>query len=67
MSAYALRLFDVGFFSGIFGAFYATLVARNVLGIEDSHSSEFAPDPEPTIKTGISTMTLGALELLGRP
>jgi hippurate hydrolase len=31
------------------------------------HSSEFAPDPEPTIKTGISTLTLGALELLGRP
>jgi hippurate hydrolase len=31
------------------------------------HSSEFAPDPEPTIKTGISVMTLGALELLGRP
>ena len=31
------------------------------------HSSEFAPDPEPTIKAGISTLTLGALELLGRP
>jgi hippurate hydrolase len=31
------------------------------------HSSEFAPDPEPTIKTGISTLALGALELLGRP
>ena len=31
------------------------------------HSSEFAPDPEPTIKTGISVMTLGALELLGKP
>ena len=31
------------------------------------HSSEFAPDPEPTIKTGISVMTLGALELLAKP
>jgi len=31
------------------------------------HSSEFAPDPEPTLKTGISTLTLGALELLGKP
>lgn len=31
------------------------------------HSSEFAPDPEPTLKTGIATLTLGALELLGRP
>ena len=31
------------------------------------HSSEFAPDPEPTLKTGIATLTAGALELLGRP
>jgi hippurate hydrolase len=30
------------------------------------HSSEFAPDPEPTIKTGVTTVTLAALELLGR-
>ena len=31
-SAYALRLLDVGYFSGMFGAFYATLVTRNPLG-----------------------------------
>ncbi len=31
------------------------------------HSSEFAPDPEPTIKTGVSTVTIAALELLGKP
>jgi hippurate hydrolase len=31
------------------------------------HSSEFAPDPEPTIKTGVATFTLTALELLGKP
>jgi hippurate hydrolase len=31
------------------------------------HSSEFAPDPEPTIKAGVTAMTLSALELLARP
>jgi hippurate hydrolase len=31
------------------------------------HSSEFAPDPEPTIKTGAAALTLVALELLGKP
>lgn len=30
------------------------------------HSSKFAPDPDPTIKTGVMTMTGAALELLGR-
>ena len=31
------------------------------------HSSQFAPDPEPTIKTGASALTLAALELLNKP
>ena len=31
------------------------------------HSSEFAPDPEPTIKTGAAALTVAALELLGKP
>jgi len=31
------------------------------------HSSEFAPDPAPSIRTGVETVTLAALELLGRP
>src|SRR4051812_10281325 len=31
------------------------------------HSSGFAPDREPTIKTAASVLTLSALELLGRP
>ncbi len=31
------------------------------------HSSEFAPDREPTIKTGVATLTTAALELLGKP
>jgi hippurate hydrolase len=31
------------------------------------HSSEFAPDPEPTIKAGVTAMTLSALELFDRP
>lgn len=30
------------------------------------HSPFFAPDPEPTIKTGVRTMTIAALELLGK-
>jgi hippurate hydrolase len=31
------------------------------------HSSGFAPDREATIRTGVRTVTLAALELLGRP
>lgn len=31
------------------------------------HSSTFAPDREPTIRTAASALTLSALELLGRP
>jgi hippurate hydrolase len=31
------------------------------------HSSEFAPDREPTIRTGVKTVTLAAMELLGKP
>jgi amidohydrolase len=31
------------------------------------HSSEFAPDKEPTIKTGVSALTVAAMELLGKP
>jgi amidohydrolase len=31
------------------------------------HSSEFAPDREPTIRTGVTSLTLAALEVLGKP
>jgi metal-dependent amidase/aminoacylase/carboxypeptidase family protein len=31
------------------------------------HSSEWAPDREPTLKTGAAALTVAALELLGRP
>jgi hippurate hydrolase len=31
------------------------------------HSSEFAPDREATLRTGVKTVTLAALELLGKP
>lgn len=31
------------------------------------HSSQFAPDREPTLKTGSSALTIAALELLGKP
>jgi len=30
------------------------------------HSSEFAPDPEPTLKAGAAALTVAALELLGK-
>jgi amidohydrolase len=30
------------------------------------HSSQFAPDPEPTIKTGVAAMTAVVLELMGK-
>ena len=32
-----------------------------------SHTSRLAPDREPTLRTGVSTLTLSALELLGKP
>ncbi|HYD83632.1 MAG TPA: amidohydrolase, partial [Opitutus sp.] len=31
------------------------------------HSSKFAPDPEPTIKTGVTVLTATALDLLAKP
>lgn len=31
------------------------------------HSSNFLPDQEPTIRTGVAAFTLSALELLGKP
>ena len=31
------------------------------------HNSRFAPDREPTIRTGVAAFTLSVLELLGRP
>jgi hippurate hydrolase len=31
------------------------------------HSATFAPDREPTIRTGTTVLTLSALELLGKP
>ena len=30
------------------------------------HSSLWAPDPEPTIKTGVTAMTAAVLELMGK-
>ena len=32
-----------------------------------SHTARLAPDREPTLRTGVSTLTLSALELLGKP
>jgi len=42
-------------------------VGGDVNRVPSMHSSEFAPDREPTLKTGISAMTIAALEVLGKP
>jgi metal-dependent amidase/aminoacylase/carboxypeptidase family protein len=34
--------------------------------LEPLHSARYAPEPEPTIKTGVTAMTAAALELLGK-
>ena len=45
-----------------------SLAAAHAAGKElpSLHSSAFAPDREPTIRTGATTLTVAALELLGR-
>jgi hippurate hydrolase len=45
---------------------YAAAVA-NGTPLPSLHSSEFAPDRERTIRTGVTALTLSALELLGKP
>ncbi len=42
----------------------ATAEGRKLPGL---HSSGFAPDREPTIRTGVTVLTVSALELLGKP
>jgi hippurate hydrolase len=41
--------------------------AREGGSLPSLHSDQFAPVPEPTIKTGVLTMSLGVLNLVGRP
>ena len=40
---------------------------KNGTPLPSLHSSEFAPDREPTIRMGASSLTVAALELLGKP
>ena len=40
---------------------------KNGTPLPSLHSSEFAPDPQPTIKTGTISLTAAALELLAKP
>lgn len=42
----------------------ATAEGRTLPGL---HSSAFAPDREPTLRTGVTVLTVSALELLGKP
>jgi len=44
---------------------YAKTADRNMLPAP--HSSKWAPDAEPAIKTGIMTLTLAALDLMAKP
>ena len=39
---------------------------KNGAPLPSLHSSEFAPDREPTLKTGVASLTVAALELLGK-
>jgi len=39
---------------------------RGEIDLPSLHSPYFAPVPEPTIKTGVETMTTAAMEILGR-
>jgi len=55
--------FNVG---AVVPARYADSV-KNGTPLPSLHSSEFAPDREPTLKMGISSLTVAALELLGKP
>jgi hippurate hydrolase len=41
--------------------------ARGEINLPSLHSSKFAPDAEPTIKTGVEAMTTAALHLLTNP
>ena len=41
-------------------------VHGDVTRLPSLHSSEFAPDPEPTLKAGAAALTLAAIELLPR-
>jgi len=40
---------------------------KNGTPLPSLHSSEFAPDRGPTIRRGVSALTVAALELLGKP
>ena len=40
---------------------------KNGAPLPSLHSSEFAPDRAPTLKTGVASLTVAALELLGKP
>ncbi len=41
--------------------------ARTGVPVPSNHNSGFAPVPEPTITTGVTTMTAAVLELLAKP
>jgi hippurate hydrolase len=41
-------------------------VKGDVSKLPSLHSALWGPDPEPTVKAGVATLTVGALELLGK-
>ena len=40
---------------------------KNGTPLPSLHSSQFAPDRQATIRMGVSSLTVAALELLGKP
>ena len=53
------------FIGGVYADKYAAATEKGEV-LPSLHSPFFAPDPEPTILTGVEVMTTGALELLGK-
>ena len=53
------------FIGGVYADKYAAATEKGE-ALPSLHSPFFAPDPQPTILTGVKVMTTGALELLGK-
>lgn len=47
--------------------FARAAASGEIESIPGPHNPAFAPDPEPTLRTGVAAFTLSALELLGKP
>jgi hippurate hydrolase len=57
---------SVYFIIGIYDPKRATEAAAGGPRLEPNHSPAYAPVPEPTIRTGVTAMTLAVLDRLDR-